>query len=77
MAFQQSAMRRVALLDETDRKLFTIAGVTLGPKRNQKCMVLEDQCQEWTNSDLNVSRASNEKVYRIKVGKEQLILISF
>ena len=63
-----SSMKRVCLLDDSSRKHFHIAAVTLGPKKLQRVQKLENHCQEWLNPDFDVE-LSSDYVYRIKVRK--------
>ena len=63
----QASLKKVALLDDTSRKHFCLASITVGPKRSQKSQELPAECQEWNNANFTTNKTSNERVYRIKV----------
>ena len=67
---QTQQLRRVCLLDDSNKKHFHIASVTVGPKKQQKTQTVDEHCQDWLNPDYSTDvsdDAVKEFICRVKV----------
>ena len=61
----------MCLLDDTNRKQFHIAAITVGPKKAQRNQRVKEHCQEWLYPEFkegaSVDKGAADKIFRIKV----------
>ncbi|CAH1794723.1 unnamed protein product [Owenia fusiformis] len=73
----RQSVHKVALLDDTNRSYFSIASVTVGPKKSQRAQKVSENCQEWTNHTFSPGKNNNEQVFRIKIMFKTIIYGTF